>query len=323
MRALRSFSVRPRLPEAVRPPRTTGHEPPLVVGRADPRPVPLGRSRRLGLDPSRPAAHGRPGEAGALRGARRRPGLHPLPRRDRRRADPVHHRAPVVPGSQRHEPLRQVGYFSPEFGISEALPQYSGGLGVLAGDHLKAASDLGVPLIGVGLFYRNGYFRQSLVAGGWQQERFPTLDPYAMSVTLCDGRARHRRPRRRTPHRPGVAGRGGAHAAVPARRRHRRQRPAASARSPTGSTAATPSTASARRSCSASAGCARCRPSATTSRCSTPTRVTPASSGSSASVSGSQGGPELHRGGRGVSGGHRVHHPHARARRASTASLAS
>jgi starch phosphorylase len=52
--------------------------------------------------------------------------------------------------------LRQVGYFSPEFGISEALPQYSGGLGVLAGDHLKAASDLGVPLVGVGLFYRNG-----------------------------------------------------------------------------------------------------------------------------------------------------------------------
>ncbi len=84
-------------------------------------------------------------------------------------------------------PLRQVGYFSPEFGISEALPQYSGGLGVLAGDHLKASSDLGVPLIGVGLFYRNGYFRQSLSLAGWQQERFPTLDPYAMSVTLCDG----------------------------------------------------------------------------------------------------------------------------------------
>ncbi len=84
-------------------------------------------------------------------------------------------------------PLRGVGYFSPEFGISEALPQYSGGLGVLAGDHLKAASDLGVPLYGIGLFYRNGYFRQSLSLAGWQQERFPTLDPYAMSVTLCEG----------------------------------------------------------------------------------------------------------------------------------------
>ena len=55
--------------------------------------------------------------------------------------------------------LRSIAYFSPEFGIAEALPQYSGGLGVLAGDHLKAASGLGVPLVGVGLFYRQGYFR--------------------------------------------------------------------------------------------------------------------------------------------------------------------
>ena len=84
-------------------------------------------------------------------------------------------------------PLRLVGYFSPEFGISEALPQYSGGLGVLAGDHLKAASDLGVPLVGVGLFYRHGYFRQSLSHDGWQQERYPDLDPYAMALTLCEG----------------------------------------------------------------------------------------------------------------------------------------
>ena len=52
----------------------------------------------------------------------------------------------------RHSVLRQVAYFSPEFGIAEALPQYSGGLGILAGDHLKSASDLGVPLVGVGLF---------------------------------------------------------------------------------------------------------------------------------------------------------------------------
>jgi len=68
-------------------------------------------------------------------------------------------------------PLRSIAYFSPEFGIAEALPQYSGGLGVLAGDHLKAASDLGLPLVGIGLFYRHGYFRQSLSADGWQQER--------------------------------------------------------------------------------------------------------------------------------------------------------
>lgn len=75
-----------------------------------------------------------------------------------------------------------VGYFSPEFGITAALPQYSGGLGILAGDHLKAASDLGVPLIGVGLLYRHGYFRQSLSREGWQQEQYPVLDPNEQPV---------------------------------------------------------------------------------------------------------------------------------------------
>ncbi|MEU8348235.1 MULTISPECIES: alpha-glucan family phosphorylase [unclassified Streptomyces] len=70
-----------------------------------------------------------------------------------------------------------LAYFSPEFGITAALPQYSGGLGILAGDHLKAASDLGVPLVGVGLLYRHGYFRQSLSRDGWQQEQYPLLDP--------------------------------------------------------------------------------------------------------------------------------------------------
>ncbi|MGW0827677.1 alpha-glucan family phosphorylase [Streptomyces sp. NPDC002845] len=75
-----------------------------------------------------------------------------------------------------------VAYFSPEFGITAALPQYSGGLGILAGDHLKSASDLGVPLIGVGLLYRHGYFRQSLSRDGWQQEHYPVLDPHELPV---------------------------------------------------------------------------------------------------------------------------------------------
>jgi glycogen phosphorylase len=77
-----------------------------------------------------------------------------------------------------------VAYFSPEFGITAALPQYSGGLGILAGDHLKAASDLGVPLIGVGLLYRHGYFRQSLSRDGWQQEHYPVLDPNELPLGL-------------------------------------------------------------------------------------------------------------------------------------------
>ena len=86
---------------------------------------------------------------------------------------------------------RSIGYFSAEFGITEVLPQYSGGLGILAGDHLKAASDLGVPIIGVGLLYRHGYFRQSLDLRGWQQERYPVLDPQDMPLTQLldtDGR---------------------------------------------------------------------------------------------------------------------------------------
>jgi glycogen phosphorylase len=76
-----------------------------------------------------------------------------------------------------------IAYFSPEFGLSEALPQYSGGLGILAGDHLKAASDLGVPIVGIGLFYRNGYFRQVLTAAGAQREEFSELDPDLLPLT--------------------------------------------------------------------------------------------------------------------------------------------
>ena len=79
---------------------------------------------------------------------------------------------------------RAIAYFSPEFGITSVLPQYSGGLGILAGDHLKTASDLGVPLTGVGLLYRHGYFRQSLSREGWQQETYPVLDPDGLPIAL-------------------------------------------------------------------------------------------------------------------------------------------
>jgi starch phosphorylase len=72
--------------------------------------------------------------------------------------------------------VRPVAYFSAEFGLHESLPIYSGGLGVLAGDHLKSASDLGIPLVAVGLFYSQGYFRQRLDAGGMQQEESLTAD---------------------------------------------------------------------------------------------------------------------------------------------------
>jgi starch phosphorylase len=75
-----------------------------------------------------------------------------------------------------------IAYFSMEYGITDALPLYSGGLGALAGDHLKAASDLGVPLVAVGLFFRQGYFRQVLDSNGWQRELYPNNSPSAMPV---------------------------------------------------------------------------------------------------------------------------------------------
>jgi starch phosphorylase len=71
---------------------------------------------------------------------------------------------------------RPVAYFSAEFGLHVSIPEYSGGLGVLAGDHVKSASDLGIPLVGIGLFYGQGYFRQYLDINGWQQEEYIHTD---------------------------------------------------------------------------------------------------------------------------------------------------
>jgi starch phosphorylase len=75
-----------------------------------------------------------------------------------------------------------VAYFSMEFGIHESLPLFAGGLGILAGDHLKASSNMALPLTGVGLLYRQGYFRQFLDQDGWQQEEYPEIDIYNLPL---------------------------------------------------------------------------------------------------------------------------------------------
>jgi glycogen phosphorylase len=75
-----------------------------------------------------------------------------------------------------------AAYFSAEFGLHESLPVYSGGLGILAGDHLKSASEIGLPLVAMGLLYRNGYFQQYLSADGWQQEAYPEMDFYNLPI---------------------------------------------------------------------------------------------------------------------------------------------
>ncbi len=80
-----------------------------------------------------------------------------------------------------------IAYFSAEFGLTECLSIFAGGLGVLAGDHLKSASDLGLPLVGVGLLYQQGYFRQYLNAAGWQQEAYEDNDFHNLPLTLERG----------------------------------------------------------------------------------------------------------------------------------------
>ncbi len=190
MRALRSFTVRPRLPQALTPladlaanlrwswdERTRDlfrwvdpqswelsfHDPVRLLG--------LVRQERLEALAADPAFNGFLAEISD----------------DLRR----YLASPRWFQQRGRSPLTQVAYFSPEFGIAEAIPQYSGGLGVLAGDHLKAASGLGLPLTGIGLMYRQGYFRQHLNADGWQEERYPVLDPHRMALaTVPDVRVR-------------------------------------------------------------------------------------------------------------------------------------
>lgn len=85
-------------------------------------------------------------------------------------------------GSNKNKPV--IAYFSMEFGLGESLPNYSGGLGILSGDHLKSSSGLHIPLVGVGLLYQEGYFQQYLNADGWQQELYPINDFSNMPLKL-------------------------------------------------------------------------------------------------------------------------------------------
>jgi starch phosphorylase len=102
--------------------------------------------------------------------------------RERRNADPF-----WFPQTHGTSDLKLIAYFSMEFGLSEALPIYAGGLGVLAGDHVKSSTDLGVPLVGVGLLYQQGYFRQALDAQGNQRELYPFSDPSEIPVQRLRG----------------------------------------------------------------------------------------------------------------------------------------
>ncbi|MFE9138791.1 alpha-glucan family phosphorylase [Streptomyces sp. NPDC007355] len=184
MKAIRRFTVRPVLPDTLRPLadlahnlRWSWHEPTRALFASLERPGPAAAP---GTDPVRILGALEASRLTALAAdqdflARLRAAAEDL--------DTYLH-APRWYQQQSGDLPAAVAYFSPEFGVTAALPQYSGGLGILAGDHLKSASDLGVPLIGVGLLYRHGYFRQSLGRDGWQQEQYPVLDPGELPVTL-------------------------------------------------------------------------------------------------------------------------------------------
>ena len=174
-----------------RPARRARAQPALVLGHRDPATCSRASTRRSGtrsggdpvqllgaLGPERLAAlaadpassaGSRPPPTTCAPTSRATAGTRAWPRQPPARTTPSRRRSPTS---------------RPEFGITAALPQYSGGLGILAGDHLKAASDLGVPIVGVGLLYRSGYFAQSLSREGWQQERYPVLDPDGLPISL-------------------------------------------------------------------------------------------------------------------------------------------
>ena len=183
MKALRSFTVRTQLPAALAPLGALANN--LRWSWDD-------RSRRLfrwvdpelweqvGRDPVRLLATVSPGRLGELSADPSFMAFLDVIHDDLRR----YLDSPGWLQLRGATPLRSISYFSPEFGISEALPQYSGGLGVLAGDHLKAASALAIPLTGIGLFYRQGYFRQTFTNDGYQTELYPVLDPHLMALEL-------------------------------------------------------------------------------------------------------------------------------------------
>ena len=229
-----------------------------------------------------------------------------------------------------------IAYFSPEFGITEVLPQYSGGLGILAGDHLKAASDLGVPIIGVGLLYRAGYFSQSLSRDGWQLERYPSLDPQGLPITAA---ARRRRrspvrialalPERPDAARPGLGRRRSAGCRCCCSTPTSRRTTPPPARSPTASTAAARSTGCEQELLLGIGGVRAIR-----AYCAATGAPAPEVFHTNEGHAGFLGverirelveraRAELRRGAAGGPRRHRVHHPHAGARPASTGSRAT
>ena len=173
------YSNLPPFPERDRPPRRPRRRPVVELASRSARGVPPPRLHALAGDGAQPGADAAADPAREARTGRgRRPGVprssttRPSPRSTTRAARTTRggrERFPQLTG-------QSIAYFSAEFALHQSLPIYAGGLGVLAGDHCKEASDLGVPLIGVGFMYPQGYFHQHVSAEGWQEESYERLE---------------------------------------------------------------------------------------------------------------------------------------------------
>ena len=214
-----------------------------------------------------------------------------------------------------------IAYFSMEYGLHQSLAIYSGGLGVLTGDHCKSASDLGLPFVAVGLIYRRGYFQQTIDADGFQQHHLPRVrlpPPAAAAGARRHGAASGGAGADAGPGRvgTGLAGPGGPRAGAAARHRHLRATTRPTGRSPRCSTCAAARCGCARRWSWASAACARWRRSASSRRSGTSTRGTaPCCSSSGCARRWRRGEASRRRGARVAGPHHRLHHPHAGAGR--------
>ncbi|GMU20876.1 MAG: glycogen phosphorylase [Phycisphaerae bacterium] len=193
MTQVRSFVVLPALPEPLKPLRDVAHN---LWWTWHPEAIEL--LRRLDLDLWRELKHNPVGMLARMRQERldklaKDPAYIASLSRVREALTNYLKRPTWFEEHYAKESVGTIAYFSAEFGLHECLPIYSGGLGILAGDHLKSASDLGLPLVGVGLLYRQGYFHQYLTNDGYQFEDYPELDFTTLPVSpVRDEEGQHR-----------------------------------------------------------------------------------------------------------------------------------
>ena len=192
MTQVRSFTVLPALPEPLKPLRELAHN---LWWTWHPEAIEL--FRRLDLDLWRELKHNPVGMLARMKQERldrlaRDPAYIASLGRVREAFNAYLQRPTWFEENYGPEKIGTIAYFSAEFGLHECLPIYSGGLGILAGDHLKSASDLGLPLVGVGLLYRQGYFHQYLTSDGYQFEDYPELDFSTLPISpVRDSNGQH------------------------------------------------------------------------------------------------------------------------------------